>query len=65
VSRSLEKFPAEIVSNLFAEIDLFSAGRGFTDDVCLAGMEVLNGRHYGGRKVASPLPALGFDFVPP
>jgi hypothetical protein len=33
------------VSNLFAEIDLFSAGRGFTDDVCLVGLELLDGQH--------------------
>lgn len=45
VSRSLEKPSAEIVNNLFAEIDRFSAGRGFTDDVCLVGLELLNGRH--------------------
>jgi len=45
VSRSLAKPSAEIVNNLFAEIDLFSAGRGFTDDVCLVGLELLNGRH--------------------
>ncbi len=45
VSRSLEKPSAEIVNNLFAEIDRFSAGRGFTDDVCLVGLELLNGKH--------------------
>jgi serine phosphatase RsbU (regulator of sigma subunit) len=44
VSRSLAKPSAEIVNNLFAEIDVFSAGRGFTDDVCLVGLELLNGR---------------------
>jgi len=44
VHRSLAKPSTEIVNNLFAEIDLFSAGRGFTDDVCLVGLE-LNGRH--------------------
>ena len=44
VSRSVDRPSAEIVDRLFAEIDLFSAGTGFTDDVCLVGME-LNGRH--------------------
>jgi len=45
LSRSLAKSSNEIVRNLFDEIDLFSAGRGFSDDVCLVGMELKNGRH--------------------
>jgi serine phosphatase RsbU (regulator of sigma subunit) len=45
VNRSLTRPSAEIVNDLFAEIDRFSDGRGFTDDVCLVGLELLNGRH--------------------
>jgi serine phosphatase RsbU (regulator of sigma subunit) len=44
LSRSLERSSDQIVQNLFDEIEIFSAGRGFTDDVCLVGMELMNGK---------------------
>ena len=43
VTRFAKKPSAEIVSNLFEEINLYSAGCGFTDDVCVVGLELLNG----------------------
>ncbi|HEX4086548.1 MAG TPA: SpoIIE family protein phosphatase [Chthoniobacteraceae bacterium] len=44
VKRSIRRPLEEMVNDLFSEIDRFSAGRGFTDDVCLVGVELLNGK---------------------
>ena len=32
--------PAQLVNDVFTEIELFAKGRDFTDDVCLVGMEI-------------------------